>query len=63
VDDQGYPVERAGVSGYWISPVNKNYNATMFFSGTTDAGGIASLRIDDKARPGEHRITIENITK
>ena len=63
VDDQGDPVEGAGVSGFWVYPVNRNNNSTLFFSGTTDADGIASFGIGDKARPGEYRINIENVSK
>ena len=63
VDDQGVPVEGAGVSGFWVYPLNKNNNSTLFFSGTTGADGIAAFKIGDKARPGEYRIRIENVTK
>ena len=63
IDNQGQPVEGAGVSGFWVYPVNKNNNTTLFFGSATDADGIASFRIGDKARPGEYRITIENVTK
>jgi hypothetical protein len=63
VDDLGNPVEGAGVSGFWVYPLNKNNNTTLFFSGTTDADGTATFKIGDKARPGEYRITIENVTK
>jgi hypothetical protein len=63
VDDGDQPVEGAGVSGFWVYPVNKNNNTTLFFSGTTDADGKATFKIGDKARPGEYRITIENVTK
>ena len=63
VDDGGQPVEGAGVSGFWVYPVNKNNNTTLFFGDTTDADGKAAFKIGDKARPGEYRITIENVTK
>ena len=63
VDEQGDPVEGAGVSGFWVYPVNKNNNSTLFFSGTTGADGKAAFEIGDKARPGDYRITIENVTK
>ena len=63
VDDQDQPVEGAGVSGFWVYPLNKNNNTTLFFSGTTDADGKAAFKIGDKARPGEYRISIENVTK
>jgi hypothetical protein len=63
VDDQGDPVEGAGVSGFWVYPLNRNNNSTLFFSDTTDAQGIASFSIGDNARPGEYRINIENVSK
>jgi len=63
VDDQGNPVEGAGVSGFWVYPVNKNNNTNSFFGGSTDADGKATFEIGGKARPGEYRITIENVTK
>lgn len=63
VDDGNQPVEGAGVSGFWVYPLNKNNNSTLFFSGTTDAEGKAAFKIGDKARPGEYRISIENVSK
>jgi hypothetical protein len=63
VDDEDQPVEGAGVSGFWVYPVNKNNNTTLFFSGTTDADGIVTFKIGDKARPGTYRINIESVSK
>jgi hypothetical protein len=63
VDDEDQPVEGAGISGFWVYPVNKNNNTTLFFSGTTDADGKVTFKIGDKARPGTYRINIESVTK
>lgn len=63
VGDQGNLVEGAGVSRFWVYPLNKNNNTTLFFSGTTGADGTASFGIGDKARPGEYRINLENVSK
>jgi hypothetical protein len=63
VDEQGDPIEGASVSGFWVYPVNKNNNTTLFFGGTTNADGIATFQIGDKARPGYYRITIKNVSK
>jgi hypothetical protein len=63
VDDQGNPVQGADVSGFWVYPVNKNSNSNLYFGGATGADGKATFEIGDKARSGEYRITIENVTK
>ena len=63
VDDGNQPVEGAGVSGFWVYPLNKNNNTNLFVSGTTDGDGQVTFEIGDKARPGDYRITIENVTK
>jgi hypothetical protein len=63
VDEKDQPVEGAVFGGYWVHPVNKNNNTALFFSGTTDADGIATFKIGDKTYPGEYRITIENVNK
>ena len=63
VDDGDQPVEGAGLSGFWVYPLNKNNNTTLFFSGTTDSDGKAVFEIGDKARPGEYRISIESLSK
>jgi hypothetical protein len=63
VDDKDQPVEGAGISGFWVYPVNKNNNTTLFFSGTTDTDGKVTFKIGDKARPGTYRINIESVSK
>ena len=63
VDDGNQPVEGAGVSGFWVYPLNKNNNTNLFVSGTTGADGKVIFKIGDKACPGDYRITIENVTK
>ncbi len=63
VDDENQPVEGAGISGFWVYPVNKNNNTTLFFSGTTGADGKVTFKIGDKARPGTYRINIESVSK
>jgi hypothetical protein len=63
VDDEDQPVEGAGISGFWVYPVNKNNNTTLFFSGTTGADGKVTFKIGDKARPGTYRINIESVSK
>jgi hypothetical protein len=62
MDEQNQPVEDAVVGGYWVYPVNKNNNTTLFIDGTTANDGSATFRID-KARPGDYRITISYVTK
>jgi hypothetical protein len=63
VDDEDQPVEGANISGFWVYPVNKNNNTTLFFGGTTGADGKVTFKIGDKARPGTYRITIESVSK
>ena len=63
VDEANQPVEGASVSGFWVYPVNKNNNTTLFFGGTTGADGKVTFTIGDKARPGTYRINIENVSK
>jgi hypothetical protein len=62
VDEQDQPVEGAVVGGYWVYPINKNNNTTLFINGITTGDGYATFRID-KARPGDYRITITHVTK
>jgi hypothetical protein len=63
VDDEDQPVEGANISGFWVYPLNKNNNTTLFFGGTTGADGKVTFKIGDKARPGTYRITIESVSK
>lgn len=63
LDDEDQPVEGAGVSGFWVYPVNKNNNTTLFFGGTTGVDGKVTFEIGDKARPGTYRINIESVSK
>jgi hypothetical protein len=62
VDEQDQPIEGAVVGGYWVHPVNKNNNTTLFIDGTTAEDGFATFRID-KARPGDYRLTISYVNK
>jgi len=62
VDEQGQPVEGAIVGGYWVYPINKNNNTTLFIEATTTGDGYAIFGID-KARPGDYRININYVTK
>jgi hypothetical protein len=61
-DEAHQPVEGAVVGGYWVYPINKNNNTTLFIDATTASGGYATFRID-KARPGGYRITITHVVK
>jgi hypothetical protein len=61
-DKAHQPVEGAVVGGYWVYPINKNNNTTLFIDATTASGGYATFRID-KARPGGYRITITHVVK
>jgi hypothetical protein len=63
VDDEDQPVEGADISGFWVYPVNKNNNTTLFFSSTIGADGKITFEIGDKARPGTYRINIESVSK
>ena len=62
VDEQGRPVEGAIVGGYWVYPISKNNNTTLFIEATTTGDGYAIFGID-KARPGDYRININYVTK
>jgi hypothetical protein len=62
LDEQDQPVEGAVVGVFWVYPLNRNNNTSMFTDATTASDGYAAFRID-KARPGDYRITITYVTK
>jgi len=62
LDEQDKPVEDAIVGGYWVYPLNKNNNTTLFIEAATAGDGYAVFRIE-KARPGDYRINISYVTK
>ena len=61
-DEAHQPVEGAVVGGYWVYPINKNNNTTLFINAATASDGSATFRID-KARPGDFRLTITHVVK
>lgn len=62
VDEDNQPVEGASLSGFWVYPLNKNNNTSLFVSGTTNADGIATFQLAS-SRPGEYRLNIEQVSK
>ena len=63
LDEQDQPVKDAIVGVFWVYPLNKNNNTNMFVDGTTGGDGYATFKIGNKARPGDYRITITNVSK
>jgi hypothetical protein len=63
LDEQDQPVEDAVVGVFWVYPLNRNNNTNMFVDGTTEGDGYATFKIGDKARHGDYRITITNVSK
>jgi hypothetical protein len=62
LDEDDQPVEGAVVGGYWVYPVNRNNNTTLFIDAATAGDGYATFTID-KARPGDYRLTITHVVK
>jgi hypothetical protein len=62
LDEQDQPVEGAVVSAWWVYPKNNNNNTNLFIDATTAGDGYATFRID-KARRGDYRFNILNVTK
>lgn len=60
-DEDHTPVEGATVGVFWVYPVNKNNNSSMFDSAVTGSDGVATFTIGDKARPGDYRITVNYV--
>ena len=61
-DEDDKPVEGASISGFWVYPVNKNNNTSLFVGSTTASDGYATFTLDS-SRPGDYRLNIEQVSK